>query len=120
MAVLDGDRVAIAGAVVVVLLALYLAVIYAAYIVVVADVGPLSVIALSWRTVRAAFLPSALVLLAVTLLGEATSGLLGESVNGGLSRAAQATGSGETLQAQRSRLRVIRSMLQSSASAADR
>ena len=86
--VLAGDRAAVAGVVVIVLLAFYLAVIYADYIVVLGDVGPIRAIVLSWRTVRSAFLPSALVLLTVSLAGDAASQLLSDEATTSLSRAA--------------------------------
>ena len=70
------------------LLAFYLVVLYADYIIVIGDVGPLRAIALSLRTVRATLVPSALILLAVTLLGGAAAGLLDEEVTGSLARAA--------------------------------
>jgi len=87
-AVLAGGRLDVAGLIVLAVLLVYLSVIYADYIVILAGVGPLRAIRLSWRTVRAAFLPSVLVLLAVTLLGEATSSLVGDSAAGGLAEAA--------------------------------
>jgi hypothetical protein len=85
--VLAGDDLLLANAVVLALLAIYFVVLYADYIIVIADVGPLRAIALSWRTVRAAPLPSAVVLLVVTLLGNAATGLLDEGVTGTLARA---------------------------------
>jgi hypothetical protein len=88
VAVVAGDNLALAGAVVIGLLAIYLAIIYADYIIVLADVGPLRAIALSWRTVRSAFLLSALVLITVTLLADATSGLVDDKAAGGLAQAA--------------------------------
>jgi len=54
---------------------------------VIADVGPLRAVALSLRTVRATLVPSALILLAVTLLGSAAVGHLDERVTGSLARA---------------------------------
>jgi hypothetical protein len=62
-------------------------VLYTDYIIVIADVGPLRAVALSWRTVRAALIPSVVVLLAVTLLGNAATVLLDENVTGSLARA---------------------------------
>ncbi|MCX6372846.1 MAG: hypothetical protein NTX16_07130 [Actinobacteria bacterium] len=85
---LAGDDLLPANLVVLGLLAFYLVVLYADYIIVIGDVGPLRAIALSLRTVRATLLPSALILLAVTLLGAAASGLLDEEVTGSLTRAA--------------------------------
>jgi hypothetical protein len=69
------------------LFAVYFVVIYADYIIVIAHVGPLSAVVLSWRTVRAAPIPSALVLLVVTLLSYAAAGLLNEDVTGNLALA---------------------------------
>ena len=86
--VLAGDDLLLANAVVFGLLAFYFVVLYAGYIIVIADVGPLRAVALSWRTVRATLIPSALILLAVTLLGNAAAGLLDENVTGSLARAA--------------------------------
>lgn len=88
VALLAGDNLAIAGAVVIVLLVVSLAIMYADYIVVLADVGPLRAIALSWQTVRTAFLLSAAVLLSVTLLADAISGLVDDRAAGGLAQAA--------------------------------
>jgi len=85
--VLAGDDVLMANLVVLGLLAFYFVVLYADYIIVLADVGPLRAVALSWRTVRATPVPSALILLAVTLLGNAATGLLDEKVTGSLARA---------------------------------
>jgi hypothetical protein len=86
--VLAGDDLLLANVVILGLLAFYLVVLYADYIIVIGDVGPLRAIALSLRTVRATLLPSALILLAVTLLGAAATGLLDEEVTGSLARAA--------------------------------
>jgi hypothetical protein len=86
--VLAGDDLLLVNAILVGVLAFGLLVLYADYIIVIADVGPLRAVALSWRTVRAAPIPSALVLLAVTLLGNYTSRLLNENVTGSLARAA--------------------------------
>jgi hypothetical protein len=85
--VLAGTDALLANAVVLVLLALYFVVLYADYIIVIADVGPLRAVALSWRTVRATPVPSAVVLLAGTLLNNAATGLLDENVTGSLERA---------------------------------
>jgi hypothetical protein len=85
--VLAGDDLLLANAVVLALLAFYFLVLYADYIIVIADVGPLRAVALSWRTVRATPVPSAVVLLAVTLLSNAAVGLLDEKVTGSLARA---------------------------------
>jgi hypothetical protein len=85
--VLAGDDLLLANAVVLALLAFYFLVLYADYIIVIADVGPLRAVALSGRTVRAAPVPSAVVLLAVTLLSNAAVGLLDENVTGSLARA---------------------------------
>ena len=85
--VLAGDDLLLANAVVLALLAFYFLVLYADYIIVIADVGPLRAVALSARTVRATPVPSAVVLLAVTLLSNAAVGLLDENVTGSLARA---------------------------------
>jgi hypothetical protein len=85
--VLAGDDLLVANAVVLGLLAFYFVVLYTDYIIVIADVGPLRAVALSWRTVRAALIPSVVVLLAVTLLGNAATVLLDENVTGSLARA---------------------------------
>jgi hypothetical protein len=85
--VLAGDDPLMANAVVLGLLAFYFVVLYADYIIVIADVGPLRAVALSWRTVRATPIPSALVLLTVTLLGLYAANLLDERVTGSLARA---------------------------------
>ena len=85
--VLAGDDALVANAVVLGLLAVYFVVLYADYIIVIADVGPLRAVALSLRTVRATLVPSALILLAVTLLGSAAVGHLDERVTGSLARA---------------------------------
>jgi hypothetical protein len=86
--VFAGDNALAANAVVLAMLAFYFVVLYSDYIIVIADVGPLRAVALSWRTVRAAPAASALVLLAVNLLGAGAAGLLDESVTGSLARAA--------------------------------
>ena len=85
--VLAGDDPLPAGAVVLGLLAFNFVVLYADYIIVIADVGPLRAVALSWRTVRATPAPSAMVFLAVTLLGYAAAGLVDENVTGSVARA---------------------------------
>jgi hypothetical protein len=85
--VLSGDNALVANAVVLGLLAFYFVVLYADYIIVITDVGPLRAVALSLRTVRATLVPSALILLAVTLLGSAAAGLIDEKVTGSLARA---------------------------------
>lgn len=84
---LAGDDLLPANAAVLGLIAIYFVVLYADYIIVIADVGPLRAVALSWRTVRATPVPSALILLAVTLLGNAATGLFDENVTGSLTRA---------------------------------
>ena len=71
--VLAGDDMLLANAVVLVLLLVYFVVLYADYIIVIADVGPVRAILLSARTVRARLLPSATVMLVVTLLGSAAA-----------------------------------------------
>jgi len=85
--VLAGDDLLLANAVVLGLLAFYFVVLYADYIIVIADVGPLRAVDLSWRTLRATPVLSALILLTVTLLGSAATGLLDENVTGSLARA---------------------------------
>ena len=85
--VLAGDDLLVVNAVVLGLLAIYFVVLYADYIIVIADVGPLGAIALSWRTARATPAASALILLTVTLLGNYASGILNENVTVSLARA---------------------------------
>jgi hypothetical protein len=85
--VLAGDDLLWANVVVLGLLVVYFVVLYADYIIVIADVGPLRAIVLSARTARVNLLASATILLAVTLLGNAAVGLLDESVTGSLARA---------------------------------
>lgn len=74
--VVGGDDLEIGAVVVIVLFALYLAFMYADYIVVLAGVGPIRAIVLSWRTVRSAILVSGLVLLTVSLVGDVVAQLL--------------------------------------------
>ncbi len=74
--VLGGDNLEFGAVVVIALFALYLALMYADYIVVLAGVGPIRAIVLSWRTVRSAFLVSGLVLLTVSLAGDTMAQLL--------------------------------------------
>lgn len=69
------------------LLAVDFVVLYTDYIIVIADVGPLRAIALSWRTVRAMLVPSALIVLIVNLLWYASSSLLDANVTGSLAQA---------------------------------
>jgi hypothetical protein len=76
IAALAGGGAAAGQALIFALLAVYLVVLYADYVIVIADVGPLQAIAQSWHTVRHAPLPSALVLLTVTLIGGAATALL--------------------------------------------
>jgi hypothetical protein len=85
--VLAGDDLLLTSAVVLGLLAFSFVVLYADYIIVIADVGPLRAVALSWRTVMATLVPSGLILLAVTVLGNAATGLLDENVTVSLARA---------------------------------
>jgi hypothetical protein len=82
-----GDNVLLVNVALLGVLAFGLLVLYADYIIVIAGVGPLRAVALSWRTVRAAPIPSALILLGVTLLGNAATGLLNDSVTGSIERA---------------------------------
>jgi hypothetical protein len=84
---LGGNDALVANAVVLGLLAFNLAVLYVDYIIVIADVGPLRAVVLSWRTVRAAPIPSALVLLAVALIGTQAASLLDKNVTGSLAQA---------------------------------
>jgi hypothetical protein len=85
--VLAGDDPLPANAVFLALLAFNFVVLYADYIIVIGDVGPLRAFALSWRTVKATLIPSALVLLSVTLVGIYAMQLLDENVTGSLARA---------------------------------
>jgi hypothetical protein len=85
--VLAGDDALAINAVVFGLLAVYFVVLYSDYIIVIADVGPLRAVALSWRTVRATLVPSGLILLVVTLLGNAAASLLDENFTVSLARA---------------------------------
>jgi hypothetical protein len=85
--VLAGADALLVNAALLGLLALNLVVLYADYIIVIAGVGPLRAVALSWRTVRATPIPSALILLAVTLISTQSASLLDESVTGSLARA---------------------------------
>jgi hypothetical protein len=84
----SGDSVPAMQAVLLGLMLVYFVVLYADYIIVLADVGTLRAIALSWRTVLVTFVPSALILLVVTLLGDAGGALFVESVTGDLAHAA--------------------------------
>jgi hypothetical protein len=85
--VLAGNDLLLVNAVLLGLIAFNFVVLYADYIVVIADVGPLRAMALSWRTARARLLPSAMVLLAVTMLGNFATLLLDDSVTSSLERA---------------------------------
>jgi hypothetical protein len=80
--VLAGDDALLVNAALLGLLAVNMVVLYADYIIVIAGVGPLRAVALSWRTVRAAPIPSAVILLAVTLISTLTASLLDENVTG--------------------------------------
>lgn len=88
LVVLAGAKSPVAGGVVIALLVIYLVVIYADYVVVLSDAGPLRALAVSWRTVRRAFIPSALVLLTVTVAADAAARLLSDAVTTSLLRAA--------------------------------
>jgi hypothetical protein len=68
-------------------LAVYFVVMYADYIIVLGGTGPLQGIRLSWRMVRLRFLLSAAIMLVVTLVGQLSAGLFGESVLTSLARA---------------------------------
>ncbi len=81
---LTGGGAAVGQLIVLALLGAYFVVMYSDYVIVIADVGPLQAIAQSWRTVRHAPLPSALVLLTVTLIGGAASALLTDAAGGGV------------------------------------
>jgi hypothetical protein len=85
--VLAGSQPLLVDATALGLFAVYFVVIYADYIIVIAHVGPLSAVVLSWRTVRTAPIPSAVVLLTVTLLSYAAAGLLNEDVTRSLALA---------------------------------
>jgi hypothetical protein len=85
--VLAGDNALLVNVALLGVLAFGLLVLYADYIIVIAGVGPLRAVALSWRTVRAAPIPSALILLTVTLLGGAATSLLDDRVTGSVARA---------------------------------
>jgi len=85
--VFAGDDPRLANAAILGLLAFNLVVLYADYIIVIAGVSPLRAVALSWRTVRATPIPSALILLAVTLISTRAASLLDENVMGSLARA---------------------------------
>jgi len=85
--VLAGDDPLPVNAVFLVLLAFNFVVLYADYIIVIGDVGPLRAVALSWRTVKATLVPSALVLLTVSLVGIYATQLLDENVTGSVARA---------------------------------
>jgi hypothetical protein len=85
--VFAGDDPLPANAVFLALLAFNFVVLYADYIIVSSDVGPLRAIALSWRTVKATLIPSALVLLTASLVGIYATGMLDESVTGSFARA---------------------------------
>ena len=84
---LAGSDALLIDAVALGLLAFFFIVLYTDYIIVIAHVGPLRAVVLSWHTVRAAPIPSALILLAVTLLGYASAGLLNDNVTGSLALA---------------------------------
>jgi len=85
--VLAGAEALLVNAALLGLLAFNMVVLYADYIIVIAGVGPLRAVALSWRAVRAAPIPSALILLAVTLIDIQAASLFNESVTGSLARA---------------------------------
>jgi len=85
--VIAGDDPLPVNAAILVLLAFNFVVLYADYIIVIGDVGPLRAVALSWRTVRATLIPSALVLLTASLVGIYAMSLLDESVTGSFARA---------------------------------
>jgi len=85
--VLAGADALLVNAALLGLLAFNMVVLYADYIIVIAGVGPLRAVALSWRAVRAAPIPSALILLAVTLIDIQAASLLNENVTGSLARA---------------------------------
>jgi hypothetical protein len=86
IAIAGGD-VLLINAIFVGVLAFGLVVLYADYIIVIAGVGPLRALGLSWRMVRAAPIPSALVLLSVSLIGDYAARFLDGYVTGSLARA---------------------------------
>jgi len=85
--VLAGDRALPANLVAFGQLAVYFAVMYADYLIVLASVGPLRGVRLSLRMVRLHFLLSAALLLVVTLIGQLSAGLFTTDVLSSLGRA---------------------------------
>ncbi len=73
-----------AGLALIVFVAINFAVMYADYVIVLSDVGPLRAIAQSWRTVRANFGVSLAVLLVVTAIGQTFALYAARHGNGGL------------------------------------
>ena len=80
--VLTGGNPAGGGVAVLAVMAIYLALLYADYIVVIAGVGPVRAVALSVRTVRLSLLPSLFILLTVTVIGDATSRIAADAAAG--------------------------------------
>ena len=83
----SGARMLVGALTVTVLMAANLALLYADYIVVLEDAGPLSAMARSVRVLKSAFAPSVLVLLVVTLLGAPGSAMLADGAATTLARA---------------------------------
>lgn len=85
---LAGDSGAALNGLLVCLLFVNLALLYADYVIVISDTGPLRAIALSWRTVRANLPLSVLVVFVVATVQVLAAGLLNERVTGSLAAAA--------------------------------
>ncbi|MFA4966304.1 MAG: hypothetical protein WC709_11830 [Thermoleophilia bacterium] len=85
---LAGDDLLVADLAVIGLLLASFAVLYTDYIIVIANEGLGGALLDSVRTVRAAFLPSTVVLIAVTLISQLAGGLLDGDVTGSLAQAA--------------------------------
>jgi hypothetical protein len=85
--VLAGENVVVLNLVAFAVLGFYFVVLYADYILVLGDVGPLRSVVLSWRMVRLTLLPSAAILLVVTLLGQLVGRLMNESAVTSVGRA---------------------------------
>lgn len=83
----SGVRMLVGALTVTALMGANLALLYADYIVVLEDAGPLSAMARSVRVLKSAFAPSVLVLLVVTLLGAPGSAMLADGAATSLARA---------------------------------
>jgi hypothetical protein len=83
----SGARMLVSTLTVTALMAANLALLYADYIVVLEDAGPLTAMARSVRVLKSAFAPSVLVLLVVTLLGAPGSAMLADGATTTLARA---------------------------------